>query len=271
MRRRLDAELVRRGLVTSRRVAVDAIAAGNVTVSGAPASSAARMVDGSEPIVVAGPGPRFVSRGGEKLDAALERFSVPVAGRRCLDAGASTGGFTDCLLQRGAAEVVAVDVGRGQLAWTLREDPRVRVLERTNLRHLELAEIGEPAELVTADLSFISLVLVAPALVRLTAAAAELVLLVKPQFEAGRARVGRGGIVRDPQVHRDVLDQVVLGLGEAGIETVAVMPSPLRGADGNREFLAHARKPGPGVSRVDGAALDAVAAADAPPDDRAPS
>jgi len=262
MRRRLDAELVRRGLVTSRRVAVEVIAAGNVTVGGAPAASAARMVDGGEPIVVTGPPPRFVSRGGEKLDAALERFAVPVSGRRCLDAGASTGGFTDCLLQRGAAEVVAVDVGRGQLAWTLREDPRVRVLERTNLRHLELAEIGEPAELATADLSFISLVLVAPALVRLTAATADLVILVKPQFEAGRARVGRGGIVRDPLVHRDVLEQVVHGLGEAGVETVAVMESPLRGADGNREFLAHGRKPGPGVTRVDADALEALALGD---------
>ncbi|MGZ8752121.1 MAG: TlyA family RNA methyltransferase [Acidimicrobiia bacterium] len=259
MRRRLDAELVRRGLVSSRRLAVEAIEAGTVTVSGAPATTAARMVDGSEPIVVSGPPPRFVSRGGEKLAAALDRFSVDVTDRRCLDAGASTGGFTDCLLQRGAAEVIAVDVGRGQLAWSVREDPRVRVLERTNLRHLELAEIGAPAELVTADLSFISLVLVAPALTRLTASAAEFVLLVKPQFEAGRARVGRGGIVRDPAVHRDVLGSVVEGLGEAGIETVALMASPLRGADGNREFLAHARKPGRGVTRVDAAALDAAA------------
>jgi 23S rRNA (cytidine1920-2'-O)/16S rRNA (cytidine1409-2'-O)-methyltransferase len=262
VRRRLDAELVRRGLVKSRRTAVDAIAAGNVTVGGAPASTPARMVDAAEPIVMAGPAPRFVSRGGEKLAAALDTFSVEVSGRRCLDAGASTGGFTDCLLQRGAAEVVAVDVGRGQLAWSVREDPRVRVLERTNVRHLELADVGSPAELVTADLSFISLVLVAPALVRLTSNDGELVLLVKPQFEAGRARVGRGGIVRDPSVHRDVLGSVVEGLGGAGIETVAVMGSPLRGADGNREFLAHARKPGPEVVRVDDASLDAVAAED---------
>ena len=262
MRRRLDAELVRRGLVSSRRVAVEAITAGNVTVGGAPASSAARMVDAGEPIVVAGPPPRFVSRGGEKLAAALERFSVDVSGRRCLDAGASTGGFSDCLLQHGAREVVAVDVGRGQLAWSVREDPRVRVLERTNLRHLELAELGEAAEIATADLSFISLVLVAPALARLTTSDAELVLLVKPQFEAGRTRVGRGGIVRDPAVHRDVLGSVVEGLGDAGLETVGMMVSPLRGADGNREFLAHVRKPGLGVVAVDAATLDAVAAAD---------
>ena len=249
MRRRLDAELVRRGLVSSRRVAVEAITAGNVTVGGAPASSAARMVDAGEPIVVAGPPPRFVSRGGEKLAAALERFSVD-------------GGFSDCLLQHGAREVVAVDVGRGQLAWSVREDPRVRVLERTNLRHLELAELGEAAEIATADLSFISLVLVAPALARLTTSDAELVLLVKPQFEAGRTRVGRGGIVRDPAVHRDVLGSVVEGLGDAGLETVGMMVSPLRGADGNREFLASVRKPGLGVVAVDAATLDAVAAAD---------
>jgi 23S rRNA (cytidine1920-2'-O)/16S rRNA (cytidine1409-2'-O)-methyltransferase len=258
VRRRLDAELVRRGLVSSRRVAVEAIEAGTVMVAGSPARTPARMVEGSEPIVVTGPPPRFVSRGGEKLAAALDRFSIVVSGRRCLDAGASTGGFTDCLLQHGATEVVAVDVGRGQLAWSLREDPRVRVLERTNVRHLEPSEIGEPAELATADLSFISLVLVAPALARLTTAEAELVLLVKPQFEAGRARVGRGGIVRDPAVHRDVLGAVVEGLGGAGLETVAVMPSPLRGADGNREFLAHARKARPGIIRVDAATLDAV-------------
>jgi 23S rRNA (cytidine1920-2'-O)/16S rRNA (cytidine1409-2'-O)-methyltransferase len=270
VRRRLDAELVRRGLASSRRVAVEAIAAGNVTVGGSPASTAARMVDGAEPIVVTGPPPRFVSRGGEKLTAALDRFSVGVAGRRCLDGGASTGGFTDCLLQWGAREVVAVDVGRGQLAWSVREDPRVRVLERTNLRHLELAEIGAPAELATADLSFISLVLVAPALARLTTAEAEFVLLVKPQFEAGRARVGRGGIVRDPAVHRDVLGAVVEGLGDAGIETVAMMASPLRGADGNREFLAHARKAATDVVRVDAAVLDAVALDDGSPADDGP-
>jgi 23S rRNA (cytidine1920-2'-O)/16S rRNA (cytidine1409-2'-O)-methyltransferase len=260
VRRRLDAELVRRGLVASRRVAVEAIEAGQVTVSGAPARSPARMVEAAEPVVVTGPGPRFVSRGGEKLVAALDGFAVSPAGRRCLDAGASTGGFTDCLLQHGATEVVAVDVGRGQLAWSLREDPRVRVLERTNLRYLALDTVGEPAELATADLSFISLVLVGPALARLTTEGADFVLLVKPQFEAGRRRVGRGGIVRDPSVHRDVLGEVVAGLASVGLVTVDAMPSPLLGADGNREFLAHLRKPGPGIAPVDRAVLDRVAA-----------
>ncbi len=172
--------------------------------------------------------------------------------------GASTGGFTDCLLQRGAATVVAVDVGRGQLDWSLRQDARVMLLERTNLRGLELQEIGGDAcAVAVADLSFISLTLVAPALVRLTTPAAELVLLVKPQFEAGRARVGRGGIVRDPEVHRAVLEDVVHGLAEAGLGVSGAMPSPLLGAAGNVEFLFHARKAAPTVTA---AALDAAVA-----------
>jgi 23S rRNA (cytidine1920-2'-O)/16S rRNA (cytidine1409-2'-O)-methyltransferase len=242
VRRRLDAELVRRGLASSRSRAVEQIEAGQVTVAGAPARSAARLVDPAEPINLLGPPARFVSRGGDKLDAALDRFGVDVEGRRGLDAGASTGGFTDCLLQRGAREVVAVDVGRGQLAWQLREDPRVRVLERTNLRHLEPATIGDPADVAVADLSFISLLVVASALDALTTPAADLVLLVKPQFEAGRAQVGRGGIVRDPAVHRDVLGRVVAGFDDLGLVTTGAMASPRSGADGNREFLVHVRK-----------------------------
>ncbi len=255
MRRRLDVELVRRGLVSSRTRAVEAVDDGRVTVGGAPADSVARQVDEHEAIVVTGDPPRFVSRGGEKLDAALDRFAVDVHGARALDAGASTGGFTDCLLQRGAAEVVAVDVGRAQLDWSLRQDPRVEVRERTNLRGLELADLGAPCDVTVADLSFISLTLVAPALARLTTAAPELVLLVKPQFEAGRARVGRGGVVRDPQVHRDVLADVVDGLNVAGLGVTDAMPSPLRGASGNVEFLFHARK---APSTVTGPELDAV-------------
>jgi 23S rRNA (cytidine1920-2'-O)/16S rRNA (cytidine1409-2'-O)-methyltransferase len=248
VRRRLDTELVRRGLVGSRARAVEAIEGGHVTVAGAPASSAARQVAADEPIIVTGDAPRFVSRGGRKLDAALEHFSIDVSGRRCLDAGASTGGFTDCLLQRGASEVVAVDVGRGQLDWTLRNDERVQVMERTNLRHLTLAALGEPCEIAVADLSFISLVVVAPALVRLTTEDAVMVLLVKPQFEAGRGRVGRGGIVRDPSVHRAVLGEVIEGLARAGVVVAGVMESPLRGADGNVEFLARAARSGAGVT-----------------------
>ena len=243
VRRRLDVELVRRGLVSSRARAAEAVAAGRVTVAGAPTRSAARQVDEHEPIVMQGDPARFVSRGGEKLDAALDRFAVDVRGSRALDAGASTGGFTDCLLQRGAAQVVAVDVGRGQLDWSLRQDPRVDLHERTNLRGLTAADLGdERCAVAVADLSFISLGLVAPALAGLTTDDAQLVLLVKPQFEAGRERVGRGGIVRDPSVHRDVLGEIVDRLAAAGLGIVGVMPSPIRGASGNVEFLVHAVK-----------------------------
>jgi 23S rRNA (cytidine1920-2'-O)/16S rRNA (cytidine1409-2'-O)-methyltransferase len=239
VRRRLDAELVRRGLCDSRARAVEAVGAGRVLVGGAPASNPDRHVADDEAIAVAGPPPPFVSRGGEKLAAALDAFPVTVAGRRAVDAGASTGGFTDCLLQRGAREVVAVDVGRGQLAWSLQSDPRVRTMDRVNVRNLEPTDIGGAVPLAVADLSFISLLTVAPALARCTTADADLVLLVKPQFEAGRARVGKGGIVRDPEVHRDVLQQVASGLAAVGLPVVAAIASPITGADGNREFLVH--------------------------------
>ena len=232
------------------------IDAGLVTVGGAPARVASRQVAPAESVVVAGEPARFVSRGGEKLDAALDAWAIDVRGRRVLDAGASTGGFTDCLRQRGAEPVIAVDVGHGQLAWSLRNDPGVVVLERTNVRHLD-ALPGGPAALAVADLSFISLRTVAPALVRLTNPAAEYVLLVKPQFEAGRARIGSGGIVRDPAVHRAVLGEVVDGLAEQGIVVTDLRRSPLTGADGNVEFLAYAARAG---ALVPDAVLDAVAA-----------
>jgi 23S rRNA (cytidine1920-2'-O)/16S rRNA (cytidine1409-2'-O)-methyltransferase len=244
VRRRLDAELVRRHLVGSRTQAAEAIASGRVLVRGAPALNASRQVDTEEPIVVEGPAPRFVSRGGEKLDQALTRFAVHVCGARCLDAGASTGGFTDCLLQRGAAHVYAVDVGHGQLAWRLRHDERVTVLERTNIRTLPPDALAGPVPIVVADLSFISLRSVAPALARLSTSDADLVLLVKPQFEAGRSRVGKGGVVRDPAVHLDVLREVVESLANDGILVRDAVPSPIRGADGNVEFLVHAKKHG---------------------------
>jgi 23S rRNA (cytidine1920-2'-O)/16S rRNA (cytidine1409-2'-O)-methyltransferase len=259
VRRRLDAELVRRGLTGTRQRALEAIEAGRVLVGGMPARSASRRVAADEPINVSGEGPRFVSRGGEKLAAALNRFDVGVTGRRALDAGASTGGFTDCLLQAGAAHVVAVDVGRGQLAWSLRTDPRVTLLERTNVRHLEPEAMTGPAEVCTADLSFISLSVCVPALARCTSGDADLVLLVKPQFEAGRADVGKGGVVRDPSVHRAVLHRVRDDIAPAGVHTVAVMPSPLRGADGNVEFFFHCRKDV--VSRLGDDELDAAVAA----------
>jgi 23S rRNA (cytidine1920-2'-O)/16S rRNA (cytidine1409-2'-O)-methyltransferase len=242
VRRRLDVELVRRGLARSRRQALEAIEAGRVRVRGMPATSAARRVADDESIRVTGDGPRFVSRGGEKLTGALHAFEIGVSGRKALDAGASTGGFTDCLLHAGAAHVVAVDVGRGQLAWSLRNDPRVTVLEGTNIRNLDPGMIDGPADLCTADLSFISLALCAPALDRCATADADLVLLVKPQFEAGRDHVGKGGIVRDAAVHRGVLRRVRDDVARAGLRAIAVTPSPLRGADGNIEFFFHCRK-----------------------------
>ena len=196
-----------------------------------------------EPIELAAPAPRFVGRGGEKLDAALDHFGVAVAGRRVLDAGASTGGFTDCLLQRGADEVVAVDVGYGQLHERLRHDPRVRVVERTNVRYMVAADVDGPFPLVVADLSFISLRTVMSALANeLAEDGADLVLLVKPQFEAGRAEVARGkGVVTDPTVWRRVLGEVQDALVGHAAAMMGVMVSPLRGADGNVEFLVHAR------------------------------
>jgi 23S rRNA (cytidine1920-2'-O)/16S rRNA (cytidine1409-2'-O)-methyltransferase len=223
--------------------------AGRVLVSGTVATKPARLVDPGEPIEITGPPPRFVGRGGEKLDAALARFEIDVAGRRCLDAGASTGGFTDCLLQRGAAEVVAVDVGYGQLHERLRADPRVRNLERTNIRDLP----PEPVDLVVADLSFISLRTVLPVL---GAFADEHVLLVKPQFEAGRQEASRGkGVIRDPAVWRRVLGEVRSAAGDAGAAMIGAMPSPIRGQHGNVEFLVHCRRGGTGI---DDAAIEAV-------------
>ncbi len=233
-----------------------------MVVGGAPAAKPARLVAPDDPIVVLGPPPRFVGRGGEKLSAALDRFPVPVAGRPVLDAGSSTGGFTDCLLQRGASRVVALDVGRHQLHERLRADPRVDVRERTDVRQADPAALGGPFPLVVADLSFISLRTVADALVALTAADGDLVVLVKPQFEAGRADVSRGrGVIADPVVWRRSLGDVSGALERRGAAIMGAMVSPLRGSDGNVEFLLHALAPGTGALRRPGigaAELDAV-------------
>jgi 23S rRNA (cytidine1920-2'-O)/16S rRNA (cytidine1409-2'-O)-methyltransferase len=218
------------------------VADGRVLVAGAPADKPARMVGAGQPIVVTGPGPRYVSRGGEKLEAALDHFGVEVAGRRALDVGASTGGFTDCLLQRGATAVVAVDVGRAQLHERLVNDARVDHRERTDIRRLTLDAVGGcPFELVVADLSFISLRTVAPVILgRLAAAGADVVVLIKPQFEAGRHQVSAGrGVVRDPLVWSEVLETVCTALIGHGAAMMGVMVSPLTGGDGNVEFLAH--------------------------------
>ncbi|MGH9185464.1 MAG: TlyA family RNA methyltransferase [Acidimicrobiales bacterium] len=257
-RRRLDVELVRRGLVPSREAARAAIEAGRIIVSGTVADRPSRLVSTSEPVRLLGDRPRFVSRGGHKLDAALERFDVDVAAKRVIDAGASTGGFTDAVLQRGAAEVVAVDVGHGQLHERLRANPHVVLHECTNVRTLGPEDVGGPADVVVADLSFISLRTVAPALVGLTRAGGDLVVLVKPQFEAGRTEAAKGsGVIRDPEVWRRVLAEVCDALDGAGAAIMGAMVSPLRGADGNVEFLLHARAGAEGQT-VD---LDAVVAA----------
>lgn len=237
----MDTELVRRGLVASRSEAQEAVRAGRVLVRGAQATKVTTLVGGDDPLVLTGPARRFVSRGGEKLAAALEAFGVDPLDRDCLDAGASTGGFTDCLLQRGARRVIAVDVGRGQLAWELRTDPRITVLERTNVRELTAGHLPFVPTIVVGDLSFISLRLVAPRLVSLAADGADVVLLVKPQFEAGRERIGSGGVVRDPLTWREAIEAVADALRRVGAPPAGVIPSPITGPAGNVEFLLHAR------------------------------
>jgi 23S rRNA (cytidine1920-2'-O)/16S rRNA (cytidine1409-2'-O)-methyltransferase len=243
VRRRLDTELVRRGLARSRQHARTLIDMAEVLVSGSLADKPGRLVADADPIVVRHHRQAFVSRGGDKLDAALTRFAIDVRGRRALDAGASTGGFTDCLLQRGALHVVAVDVGYGQLDPRLRTHQRVTVVERTNIRLADPRSLGGSFEVVVADLSFISLTAVAPLLAgELAAPGAELVLLVKPQFEAGRAEARRGlGVIRDPAIRRAALGRVASALHAAGASIMGAMPSPVLGPAGNVEFLLHAR------------------------------
>jgi 23S rRNA (cytidine1920-2'-O)/16S rRNA (cytidine1409-2'-O)-methyltransferase len=220
------------------------------------------MVHPTDALEVLGPRPRFVGRGGEKLDAALDAFGIDVRGRRALDAGASTGGFTDCLLQRGAASVVAVDVGYGQLHERLRADGRVTNLERVNVRGLDPGAIGGPVDIVVADLSFISLRTVLGALVALTEDGGDLVLLVKPQFEAGRAEATKGrGVIRDPAVWRRVLEEVRAASVSQGAAMMEAMPSPITGAEGNVEFLVHCRAGAPSGSACSDGALDDVIAA----------
>lgn len=243
-RRRLDVELVRRGLARSRAHAAELIEAGKVKVRGLPAGKAAAGIDPADPIVLVGDEDDYVSRGAHKLRGALEAFTplgVTVSGRRCLDAGASTGGFTDVLLREGAAEVVAVDVGYGQLAWSLQSDDRVRVFDRTNVRHLQPDDIGGPADITVADLSFISLRLVLPALTACTKTDGFLLPMVKPQFEVGRERIGAKGVVRDPAVRAEAVIDVVAEAATLGWSAVAVARSPLPGPSGNVEFFCALR------------------------------
>jgi len=268
-RLRLDAELVRRGLARSRDQAAELIADGRVTVAGVTATKAATAVTTDAAVVVAPDpalrgGEEYVSRGGHKLAGALAAFQsegLTVSGRRCLDAGASTGGFTDVLLREGAREVVAVDVGYGQLAWRLQQDERVDVRDRTNVRDLDQEMVGGPVDLVVGDLSFISLTLVLDALIAVAGDGADLVLMVKPQFEVGRERVGKGGVVRDPAVRADAVVTVADAAATRGWGARAVTVSPLPGPSGNVEFFLWLRR-GPAV--VDRADIEAVVSAGPP-------
>jgi 23S rRNA (cytidine1920-2'-O)/16S rRNA (cytidine1409-2'-O)-methyltransferase len=240
---RLDNLLVLRGLAESRSQAQSLVLAGQVRVNGQVVSKPGTKVPTEAPIEVRESLP-YVSRGGLKLAAALDAFDVPVSGAVCADVGASTGGFTDCLLQRGAARVYAIDVGYGQLAWKLRQDERVVVMERTNARYLDM--LPELVQIVTIDVSFISLSLLLPSVVCWLDYGADVVLLVKPQFEAGREQVGKGGVVRDPAVHRQVLEKVAGYATARGLAVCGLIRSPITGPAGNVEFLMHLRQGSPG-------------------------
>lgn len=249
-RSRLDAELVRRGLARSREAATDLIEARVVLVSGIPATKPATQVDAETSISIAEDRNEFVSRGGHKLAGALAFFGdVKVSGKRALDAGASTGGFTDVLLRNGASHVIAVDVGYGQLAWELRQDPRVRILDRTNVRHLTREHVGQPVDLVVADLSFISLTLVLPALVTVTHEMADFLVMVKPQFEVGREKLGAGGVVRDPALRLAAIEEVARSAWESGLGVAGVTASPLPGPSGNVEYFLWLRRGSPELTR----------------------
>jgi 23S rRNA (cytidine1920-2'-O)/16S rRNA (cytidine1409-2'-O)-methyltransferase len=251
---RLDRLLVLRGLASTREKAQALILSGRVTVAGRRLDKAGTPVDDDAAVEVAAPEHPYVSRGGMKLEAALDAFALDPEGLVCLDVGASTGGFTDCLLQRGARRVYAVDVGYGQLDAKLRADPRVLLREKVNARRLSRAEVPEPVELAAMDLSFISARLVLPAVVPLLAPAAALIILVKPQFEAGRGEVPRGGVVRSEETRRRVLREIEEFAAGLGLRHLGSIPSPIRGASGNEEFLSGFRSPeatpGP-VSHVD--------------------
>jgi len=237
-RARVDAELVRRGLARSRQQAAELIGAGKVSIDGMPAVKPGTAVAATATLRVADDAERgWVSRGAHKLIGALDTFGIAVEGRRCLDAGASTGGFTEVLLDRGAREVVAVDVGYGQLAWSLRSDPRVVVVERTNVRELAPAAVGDPVEVVVADLSFISLTTVLPALTGCASQNADIVPMVKPQFEVGKGQVGAGGVVHDPDLRAGSVLGVARRAQELGWHTVGVTASPLPGPAGNVEYF----------------------------------
>ena len=252
-RRRLDAELVHRGLARSREQARELIETGRVQLNGVVAAKPATQVDATASLVVrpGQDGPDYVSRGAHKLVGALDAFGLDVAGRRALDAGASTGGFSDVLLRRGVAAVVAVDVGYGQLAWPIRSDERVTVLERTNIRDLTPEALPFAPDLVVGDLSFISLALVLPPLVAVSTEGVDLALMVKPQFEVGKEQVGAGGVVRDPALRSDAVRRIAATAWSLGLGTAGVVASPLPGPSGNVEYFLHLRRGAPPLDEHD--------------------
>ena len=239
MKARIDQLVVDRGLAESRTKAQALILAGQVLINGQKASKAGQAVDMDSRVEVLA-APRFVSRGGVKLEAALEHFAIAAQDKTCLDIGSSTGGFTDCLLQRGAKRVYAFDAGTNQLDWKLRNDPRVVSREQVNARYLTPADVPEPIDLAVCDVSFISITMILPVLPSLLTPVGEIVILVKPQFEVERSQVGKGGIVRDPLLHQAACLRVEQAVAALGYRS-SVIPSPLPGAEGNQEFLLHAR------------------------------
>jgi 23S rRNA (cytidine1920-2'-O)/16S rRNA (cytidine1409-2'-O)-methyltransferase len=231
--------MVEKGLVASRQRAQAMIMAGNVLVNCQLVEKSGHLISEASEITLKGETIPYVSRGGLKLEKALESFAVSVQGLVCLDVGASTGGFTDCLLQHGATHVYAVDVGYGQLAWQLRQDARVTAIERMNIRNMPLNMLPEPVDLVTIDVSFISLKIVVPAVMKFIKKPAWIIALIKPQFEVGKGKVGKGGVVRDPLQHESVLNELDQFFKDSGWTCLAVVPSPILGPSGNREFLIH--------------------------------
>lgn len=251
MKKRLDVLLVERGIAPSRERAQAMIMSGEVYVQGQKADKAGKSVEESENIEYRGAAAKYVSRGGYKLEKAISSFSLDLGGLCCIDVGASTGGFTDCMLQNGAVSVISIDVGYGQLAWNLRCDPRVTVMERTNIRRVTAESIGRPADFVSIDVSFISLTLVLPVVRELMREDGNCVCLVKPQFEAGRSKVGRKGVVRDPAVHLEVLKKIRDFAPQHGMQPLAVTYSPIKGPEGNIEYLMLLHKsdlPSPNVT-----------------------
>ena len=236
-KQRLDLLLVERRLAPSRQRARAMIMAGKILVNKQPADKAGVLVSATDSIVLKEKDIPYVSRGGLKIEKALQSLKLNLEGCICLDVGASTGGFTDCLLQHGVSRVYAVDVGYGQLAWKLRQDPRVVVIERTNIRHMSAEAIPEPVDLVTIDVSFISLKIVVPAVIAFMARDARILALIKPQFEVGKDQVGKGGVVRDAKLHQRVIDNLSAFFKDKGLSLGKVLPSPILGPKGNREFF----------------------------------